>query len=217
MLWKHARVPLRAFIDFLFPRSENAERLSALPVTDLAAAENTEELPAGVFATLRYRDELVRTMIWEIKYKGNQELAERAARTLHDELLGHFAESLMVEPETVVLVPVPSTRRKKRERGWNQAELLAECLRALSPALYICTPHAVRKIRETTEQSKTRSKRERLDNLKGAFALIEPGKLAGKTVVVIDDVVTTGATFAELKRTIAPAKPKRVICLALGH
>ncbi len=217
MGWKHITALGRGLLDFLFPRSEATSLLYTNEDVALATSDKLETLPEGVHAALRYRDELVRAMVWEIKYKGSRELAARGARVLHDELLSILDEALIFAPEPLVLLPVPATRKKKRERGWNPPEVLAQALVEYDRALYICAPHAVKKVRETEEQSKTRSRKARLENLRGAFALAEPEKLTGKTVVVLDDVVTTGATFAEVKKVVLEAKPKRVICLALGH
>lgn len=95
---------------------------------------------------------------------------------------------------------VPMTEKAVFKRGYNQAKLLAEALaeRLALPVL----EGALRKIKETEEQ-KTLSKKERVDNLKGCFRA-DKNVVGGKTLILVDDVMTTGATaeaaVTELKK-----------------
>jgi len=111
-----------------------------------------------------------------------------------------------------VVVPVPLTLRRLRKRGFNQAELLArEVARALNLPLFL----TLVKARETTPQ--TGLKREqRMDNLKGAFKVERPFLVANKTVLLIDDVFTTGATIEECSRTLTSAGAKEVYVLTVA-
>jgi ComF family protein len=93
------------------------------------------------------------------------------------------------------LVPVPLHRVRRRDRGFNQSELLA---REILPAF----PNAVldsslARLRPTYVQSRLQTEKERRDSVRGAFGLIDGAMLKGKAVLLIDDVVTTGATIQE--------------------
>jgi ComF family protein len=109
-----------------------------------------------------------------------------------------------------VLVPVPLSRERQRERGFNQAELLAKEAAARTS---LPVARLLRKVRETPPQAGL-SRAERLRNLEGAFAVAGGGPvLAGLLAVLIDDVFTTGATADECARVLLAAGAGKV-CVA---
>ena len=105
---------------------------------------------------------------------------------------------------------VPSDRRRLRKRGYDQAELLT---RETAKNLGIPAVKVLEKVRNTARQSGLRGKARRAANVIGAFKA-EPGKVKGKTVLLIDDVVTTGATLSECARELLMAGAKEVVCAA---
>ncbi len=97
-----------------------------------------------------------------------------------------------------MLTAVPMWAADRKARGYNQSELLAE---ELSRALGIPSVRTLRKIQETAPQ-KALSALERSGNLLGAFDLAEGARVEGKTVLLIDDIVTTGATLDECAKML---------------
>ncbi len=103
-------------------------------------------------------------------------------------------------PEDIdCIVPIPMSKKKLKERGYNQAELMAKELRYMIGVPYA---NVLIKIRDTAAQ-KSLGREERSKNLKDAFAS-DPkyGSINGKTFLLIDDVCTTGSTFAEAARVL---------------
>ena len=98
-----------------------------------------------------------------------------------------------------VIIPVPLHRARERQRGFNQARLLAEDLARLCQ-LPLDARSLVRVL--PTEEQAGKSRAERLRALAGAFALRRPAKLAGKTVLLVDDVMTTGSTAHACARVL---------------
>jgi len=92
------------------------------------------------------------------------------------------------------LIPVPLHKVRERARGFNQSRLLVERIAPVFPKARL--DESLRRIRPTPVQSRARSQAERRANVVGAFA-VEGDRLAGKTVLLVDDVVTTGVTTAE--------------------
>ncbi|MFJ4155055.1 ComF family protein [Pseudomonas sp. NPDC089752] len=131
------------------------------------------------------------------------------------EMLGHglqhrYAEGL-AKPE--LLLPVPLARRRQRERGFNQAGLLA---RWLSKGLAIaCDEQLLLRTRETPAQQGLDA-RARRRNLQRAFALADAGHFDGLHVAVVDDVLTTGTTAQTIAALLRDAGARRVdvYCLA---
>lgn len=134
-----------------------------------------------------------RQLIRNLKFQGRYELAST---------LGMFL-SLAVREETDlfridVLVPVPLAPSRLRQRGFNQAELLADKI-SESWKRPVCK-HIIR-TRETRPQSGLSSP-EREKNLRGAFAVLPGFELNGKRCLIVDDVITTGQTFLALAKLI---------------
>ena len=109
------------------------------------------------------------------------------------------------------IVPIPMSRKGKRRRGYNQAELLA---RFLSRETGIPWEPALEKVQETAEQH-TLSARERRGTLKGAYRLRNGAAAAGRSILLCDDVATTGATFREAAETLRRAGASRVAAAAV--
>jgi ComF family protein len=98
-------------------------------------------------------------------------------------------------------------------RGYNQAAVIARYL-----SRKCCKPVAVplSRIRRTETQTHFTSRRKRFKNLKDAFKLIDPKFVRGKRVLVIDDVMTTGATLQTVARALKPAEPESMSALILA-
>lgn len=141
-----------------------------------------------------------------------------------------------------LIIPIPASRRRRRWRGFNQTELLArailECansratLPSQTPArtnFFYC-PDILIKIRETPAQTSLRDRSARLSNLHDAFAIKDSASadfLRGKIIILIDDVITTGATMREALRVLGTQNlsqdsrdkcgPRAIFCFAIAH
>jgi len=160
-----------------------------------------------IFAATSYHDEISKKAIWLFKYKGVKILAEPLAELMYRRFLGtHIADS--------VIIPIPLSKNKLRKRGYNQAELLAKCLsdklsvKIISDVLY--------KIKDTSSQVEIKDRKKRLKNLEGAFKVEGPEKIAGKTIILVDDISTTGATLKEAGHVLKNAGAKKIIGLVVA-
>lgn len=138
----------------------------------------------GIRSAFLYQDP-IRAALIAFKYRGVQVIGEELATLL--------AQTLAAEPIPAdVLVPVPLFLSRKLERGYNQAEILS---RALSPLVGLpVAPDALVRTRNTAPQARLPSSAARQENVEGAF-VAGPESVAGKRVLLVDDVCTTGATL----------------------
>lgn len=102
---------------------------------------------------------------------------------------------------------VPVSRKRRKERGYDQSELLA---RAVSRELGIPVAGTLRKVRDNPAQSGIQDRAKRLENVKDAYAPVEDAAIPGKRVLLIDDILTTGATASECARTLLRAGAEQV-------
>ena len=113
-----------------------------------------------------------------------------------------------------VIVPVPLDRRRRRKRGFNQSELLANELGRIS-GLRVASGALLRE-RVTATQTGLTHRQRRL-NVQSAFRVRRPEAVAGRNIALIDDVITTGATAGACARVLKRAGAARVVVLALAR
>ncbi|OGF86585.1 MAG: hypothetical protein A2832_00430 [Candidatus Zambryskibacteria bacterium RIFCSPHIGHO2_01_FULL_44_22b] len=206
------------FIDFLFPKSPRALELEALSVSEIldTCREAAEIKEKNILAVFDYTHPLTKDLIWEVKYRGNKILAEKLAMILYDVIRQEMLEMMIFK--SMLLVPVPISDKRREERGWNQAELIAEKLATLDgEKLFKYLPRELVKTRHTESQTQTSSRKERLDNLVNSMEVLHAPAVTGKCVILVDDVTTTGSTFAEARRALRAAGVKQILCVAVAH
>ena len=113
-----------------------------------------------------------------------------------------------------VISCVPLSSKRLRKRGYNQAELLAK---EISKNLAIPEKQLLKKIKDNPAQSGTDSTKERLSNVSGVYALNDNAEVSGKTVLLVDDIVTTGATLSECARVLRKEGVARVYAVTLAR
>jgi ComF family protein len=154
----------------------------------------------------------LRGLILQLKFQRRERLAKRLGA-----LLEPIWESL--ELQGALLVPVPLHSLRQRERGFNQAELLAQGLvRSLRPAGRVpgVETRCLWRTRPTPPQTGL-SPRARRGNVRGVFAVDRPERVRDRSVVLIDDVMTTGATLAACAAALKQAGARRVLALTLAR
>ncbi|MBA4062781.1 MAG: amidophosphoribosyltransferase [Isosphaera sp.] len=152
----------------------------------------------------KLRDAVLRT-----KAAAGEGLAEMLGRVLADAA----GDRLRAEAPGLV-VPVPLHWRRRWARGYNQAAAVA---RELAAGLGVpFAPGAIRRVRSSPQHGQP-SAAARRENVKGAFAANPRASLAGRTILVVDDVMTTGATAAEAARVLRAAGAGRVVVAVLAR
>jgi len=147
----------------------------------------------------------LRQLIHLFKYSRMKPLAKPLAE--------YLAAALPRDQRFDIVVPMPLHWRRRWQRGFNQSELLA---RVTARRSGIPMVNAVRRVRATESQAGL-SNAQRRDNVSGAFRVKDGGRVQGLRVLLIDDVMTTGATAAACAQALKRAGAKSVALLALAR
>lgn len=210
-------------MDFLFPASPDITLLEHISLEDFVAI--TPKAPRGtitepwIYSVLGYSNTLVRTAIWELKYRGNKKIVDLLAQVVYEELVSELSDlALFSSQEKAVLMPIPVSPTRLRERGWNQTELLAHKLTSLdSGTFFTLDTRSLLKIKDTPSQTKSKNRAEREKNLKGCFKVANPDAIYNKQILLLDDVCTTGSTLREARKTLLKAGAKSVYAITVAH
>lgn len=160
-----------------------------------------------VFIVGDYNDPILAKLLKLYKFNSINEIAKILSRFLN---LFWQGRAVFLKEEFIV-VPIPLSRRRLNERGFNQAELIAQNF--ASDFGYLLGL-SLSKIKRTKKQSDLEEKY-RNKNIEGAFTWTGTS-LINKSVIILDDIITTGATVNEAGRILKMAGAKRVVALALA-
>ena len=154
-------------------------------------------------------EEKVMEAVHSFKYGGRTSLGHTLGS-----LLARFAEQWLPEAENPLIMPIPLHPRKLRERGFNQSLVLAR--HVASRTGFELDFLTLRRIRYTLPQAGLKGS-ERRRNVRRAFELTGQKAVKGRTVLLVDDVATTGSTLNECARVLIRAGAERVNCLVLAR
>ena len=200
--------PRCSFCRKIIERKENgicSACMGILPL--LKGTEQKRMLENGIacYTPLKY-DSTVRDSFLRYKFYGFVSYAET-----YSKLLAACIEEQSIECDLVTWVPL--SRKRKKKRGYDQAELLAE---GISSLLGLDCKKILYKNRETKAQSLTNDHKERKQNVKGVYSLKDGERIEGKKILLIDDIVTTGATLSECGAVLIKEGAASVAAVALA-
>jgi ComF family protein len=153
-----------------------------------------------------YKDD-VRSSILRFKFGRRRFYADTYGRLLAMKLMTTRKDDFDV------LTWVSTSSRRKRKRGYDQAQLIAQ---AVARELGVPLTRTLKKIRHTPPQSTLQNAAQRRANVLGAYRVVDPEAIAGKRVLLLDDILTTGATASECARVLITAGAKEVTFAAVA-
>jgi len=196
---------INSLLGIIFPERDDAARLRKINSL-LPYYSPTKE--SGFVALSEFSEPIVRAAIHEVKFHRNEK-----AVSLLAELLVKYLKTCSSE---TVLIPIPLSKERRKERKYNQIELVVQ--RVVKHTHNDVINDVVVRVKNTAPQTSL-NKAKRRANVKSAFTIDENRaiQLTGRDVILIDDVVTTGATMAAARATLARLQPASITCLALAH
>jgi len=151
----------------------------------------------------------VRQLIHMLKYQG-----KTLPGRLLGEALGRYLVAYLSEQEDWLVMPVPLHSARKRERGYNQSAIIAKGIGGIS-GFQVCEGH-LKRVRHTPSQTRL-DRQARYLNMASAFGVRNHKKINGRCVILVDDVVTTGATVGACVNALIEAGAKRVVVATVSH
>ncbi len=206
---------LEIIVNALAPEDIKIKKLLELPTETMRnLLAKSPVYSKDIFVLFDYNNKIVKLIIKFIKYKNNAALRKRVAVYLNEELMDISSEIALFEGTLPLLVPMPMSRKEKRKRGFNQCEELCGEIKKLSGDNMEVSYNTLKKVRETKRQTKL-NREERMKNLKKSMH--SDKNLKNRTIIILDDVYTTGASLLEARRALVSAGAKRVVGLFIAH
>ena len=155
------------------------------------------------------RGSLIQKMLHALKYKGNREVGGRLGRSLGEAIFrsGRFCP-------LDAIIPIPLHADRQHLRGYNQAACIADgCASVTGKPVW---NDIVKRMRQTETQTK-KNRIDRWANLSGGVSLIRPERITGKRLLIVDDVVTTGASLEACVQCLQQASPDKLYIATIAY
>ena len=154
------------------------------------------------------KEAIMQNLIHEFKYRGNRKIGLYLGKLMGRSLLNCDRFSGID-----ILVPLPLFPKKEFKRGYNQASILCEGIHEIT-GIPLVTKNVVRIIHTETQTKKSRV--QRWENVEKSFSVLDPASLQGKHILLVDDVITTGATLEACGAEILKIDEVRLSIAALA-
>ena len=211
-----------SFLEILFPVkclgcNKKGEILCENCIDNIRLAERpTEE---KILALYDYRDPLIKKAIWSLKYYHSPYIGQKLGKILYYSFLEEIDNLRMFsQGSSIYVIPVPISHDKRKKRGYNQSEIIARsfCNEGVKNLFQLKRNIIFKKI-NTIPQARIENRTRRLQNIKGAFEIKNEDEIKGKTIIIIDDVTTTGGTIMEMMKLLKHSGARKVIGFAIAH
>ena len=184
-----------------------------------SAKDAERESAKWIFPLYDYRHPPIKKALWFLKYNKKKKIASIFAKIMYHIILEELSDlSIMENFKNPILIPIPLTKKRQRERGYNQTELIAKKLIELDDnENFILKNDILIKNKETIHQANIKNRNIRLKNLIGSFIVKNKEEIKNRNIILIDDITTTGATLNEARKTLKKAGAKKIVAFTVAH
>lgn len=201
-------------IDFLFPPSGYALQLRAISPENVNRELPSAPAPSHPFITslFAYKSPLVSELIWSIKYKRDRHAVELGGYALYNAVQEKCRQ---MHHNAVILIPIPISKKRRKERGYNQTELLIDEIMRLDKEGKFEKRYDILSKHKHTERQTLKNRKERIESMDGIFhaQFVQ----LNHSIILIDDVTTTGSTLKAARGTLLQAGYSDVAALTVAH
>lgn len=201
-------------LDFIFPPSEETLALRAICKEDLFSKIRPAENPPYQFinSVFSYKDPLGKELVWNIKYKKDKHAIELGAFALYKKILEEEKDS--------IIIPVPISKKRRKERGYNQCEILIDRICELDKEKNLEKRFDILFRKKHTKRQTLKKRVERIEESKEIFEAISYEKAGldqAKRIIILDDVTTTGSTAKSAWETLSKAGYRNIAVFTLAR
>jgi competence protein ComFC len=219
---------LNKILDIIFPIyciecGSKGKELCINCISNIREAER--ETLRWIYPLYDYRHPPLKKILHLFKYKGKKNIAKILGEMLYGKIIEELSElSILNNFTEPILIPIPLSHQRSRERGYNQTELICEELIKIdrnnnNTSNFILLKNVLIKNKDTEHQARIHNRPVRLKNVIGSF-IINKDKInliKNKNIILIDDITTTGATLSEAKKMLKNAGAKKIIAFTIAH
>ena len=166
---------------------------------------------SAIYAAAEYHDKTISELVIRLKFRGVSGISDVLAGLL----ISHLELARFARKDGQIIVPVPLHKKRLRKRTYNQAELVAK--KVTRHFNLPMRADVLKRIKNTDPQTEISDRQARRENVKNAFACAKPEAVKGKTIILVDDVATTGATLNECARALRQSGARSVIAFVVAH
>ncbi len=208
-----------SFLNVVAPQRSHFEIVRNITEQEIIALPRATHIHdhTWITALFQYKHPTVKAIVWELKYHENTLPLPYIAPLFYDHIIELMSDVMMFDGDArFLLIPVPISIERRIMRGYNQSEHIARAIINQDVAHVITyAPQWFEKIIDTPPQSHTMSKTERIHNLDKCFKADD--RVCNTYVILVDDVVTTGCTLSEARKTLLEAGAKNVYAFTIAH
>ncbi len=210
-------------LNILFPTSCincNAKNISLCKkcIADIPVQTQNKN-NADIISVFNYRNKTIRKAIKFLKYKNRRNIGKILANSLYDVVLEELNEQYIFSDfKNPLLIPIPLSKKRYKERGFNQSEIIAKEMSLINKnTSFVLALNVLYKIKDTDSQVSIKDRKKRLQNLARCFSVKYVDKIKNRNIILIDDVTTTGATIKEAEKTLLKSGARKVIAFTIAH
>lgn len=217
-LYENIKDGVNLLLNFLIPPNKKYQKIKSLSHEEFLTKTEKSSKTKDFLSFFAYKDPLVRDALHLIKYQNKIDIGELLGQSSADMFMEQLENWFTFENfEKPLLIPIPLSKEKMKQRGFNQCEIIAkEIIKNLPSNILEIDTSSLRKIKNTKNQVETINRQERLENLKNCF-WADNKKISGRNIIIFDDIITTGATTKEAKDTVLKAGAKKVKIISIAH
>jgi len=195
-------------LQFIFPLSDDERKINRLTVEQVKRKLHLSR-HEDIIVLSSFEDAQVRALLHLVKFHRHSRALQLTATLLETWLITEALRSS-------IIIPIPLSRERQRTRGYNQSELIARAATAHLPSHHVDTNLLIRT--RNTEPQTSLKRAERLKNMTNAFVVSRHApSLQEAHIILLDDVMTTGATLRAAKTVLQKSSPKSITCVAIAH
>lgn len=202
-------------LSLIFPQTDTERYVTALLQGTATLPRASIQLVGPGVSCFSYKNKIIRDLLWQLKYRGDIRIAKIFGQALAHHLATYLAQTTI--PAPYIVTSIPLSRRRQWWRGYNQADKIAHALTTTTHPKYEYAPRLLVRIKHRTPQAQIKNPVARLFNARGLFAVTDQKQVQNKTIIIVDDVITTGATLREATAVLQRAGAHHVLWLAVAH